>query len=64
MQTPNLAEQLSFRTTDTDIAFIAKPTYKIGVTYAKSVKEISIAVALLDTRDGVFLIHSAHILPG
>lgn len=35
----NLAEPLSFSTVDTNVAFMAKPTDKIGITYGKLSKQ-------------------------
>lgn len=40
-----------------------KPTYKIGMIYGESVKAMHTAVALLDTRAGINLIHFAPIPP-
>lgn len=59
----NLAEPLSIPTADTDAAFMAKSTCKIGVAYGKTVKAMHIVVALLDTATVVNLIQSAHIAP-
>lgn len=49
--------------TDTDVAFMTRPTYKIDVAYAKTVTAIHTEVALLDTGGGVNLIHSAPTAP-
>lgn len=47
----------------TDVTFVAEPTYKICVTYRKSVKAFLTAFALLDNRAGVKLKQSASIQP-
>lgn len=49
--------------TDTNVAFMSKPTCKIGVTHGKFVKAMHTAVALLETRAGVNIIHSTLIPP-
>lgn len=59
--TVNLAESLSFWEVRTDVAVVAKPTYRIGAIHGKSVSTMYIAVALLDTEAGVTVLHSALI---
>lgn len=53
--TVNLTKPLPFQTADTDVAFIAKQSHKIGVTYGKYFKAMHTAVALINTRAGVKL---------
>lgn len=45
--TVDLAESLSFFKADTNLAFIAKSTYEIGITFGKSDKEMNSAVISL-----------------
>lgn len=42
---------------------MAKPTYKIGVTYSKCIKTMGTLVAVLSTGAGFNLIHSAFVPP-
>lgn len=59
----NLAKLISFSTVGTNVAFMDRPTYKIVVTYSKSIKTIHATVALPDVIAGASLIHSALISP-
>lgn len=58
-----LAQHLSIPKAETDVAVMAKPLYKNGVTCGKSVMAMHIANALLDTWAGVNLVHSRLITP-
>lgn len=61
--TVNLTEALSFPTVDTDVAFMAKTTNKIGVTYGKSVEAMNTAATFFGTGDDLNLIHSVFVPP-
>lgn len=60
--TVNLAEPLSFSMLDTDVAFMARPTYHKSNAYEKSAKVMHTAVAFFDIGAGASLIQSALIM--
>lgn len=62
--TVNVSKPLSILTVHTDVAIMARPTYKIFVTYSKTVTAMHTAFPLLDTGTGIYLIHSTLICQG
>lgn len=61
--TLNLSEPLSLPTTNTAVAYMSRPSYKIEVTCGWSIKSLYTTVAFLDTAACVNFIHSALIAP-
>lgn len=61
--TEKLGERQSFLTVDTDVAYLARPDYNVGVTHGIYVKAMHTIVALLDTGAGVNFIDTALIPP-
>lgn len=59
----NLAEPLSLPTTDTNVEFMSRPTYKTSATYVKSVMAMHSKVDIFETRAYFNVIHSALVPP-